>query len=73
MGICTPKISSSKSLWGKMASERLFNSFIPPQKKLLYSPKQISAYPPALRVIAGEGTTGAIAPNPPPSEILRET
>jgi len=31
----------------KMTSERLFNSFIPPQqKKLLYPPKQISSYAP---------------------------
>jgi len=32
-------------LWGKMTSERLFNSFIHPQK-LLYPPKQISGYAP---------------------------
>jgi len=34
MGIYTPKISPSK-LWGKMTSERLFNSFIPPQKTFI--------------------------------------
>jgi len=40
-----PKISPNKFLWGKMTSERLFYSFIHPQK-LLYPPKQISSYAP---------------------------
>ena len=39
-----PKWAQVNFLWGKMTSERLFNSFIHPQK-LLYPPKkQISGY-----------------------------
>ena len=41
-----PKSAKVNFLWGKMTSERLFNSFIHPQK-LLYPPpkkKQISGY-----------------------------
>jgi len=40
-----PKSAQVNFLWGKMTSERLFDSFIHPQK-LLYPPKQISAYAP---------------------------
>ena len=48
IGIYTPKISQSKLFYGvKMTSERLFNSFIHPQK-LLYPPKQISGYAPGI-------------------------
>jgi len=42
-----PKSAKVNFLWGKMTSERLFNSFIHPQK-LLYPPKQISGYAPAM-------------------------
>jgi len=40
-----PKSAQVNFLWGKMTSERLFNSFIHPQI-LLYPPKQISGYAP---------------------------
>ena len=40
-----PKSAQVNFLWGKMTAERLFNSFIHPQK-LLYPPKQISGYAP---------------------------
>jgi len=43
--IPTQKSAQVNFLWGKMTSERLFNSFIHP-KKLLYPPKQISGYAP---------------------------
>ena len=39
-----PKSAQVNFLWGKMTSERLFNSFIP--QKLLYPQKQISGYAP---------------------------
>ena len=47
IGSYTPKISPSKLLWGKMTSERLFNSFIslPPEKKLLYPQNKFLATP----------------------------
>jgi len=47
IGIYTPlpKSAQVNFLWGKMAPERLLNSFIHPQK-LLYPPKQISGYAP---------------------------
>jgi len=54
-----PKSAKVNFLWGKMTSERLFNSFIHPQK-LLYPPKQISGYAPeSSRAKAGrEGIKG---------------
>ena len=51
IGIYPPpkKTAQVNFLWGKMTSERLFNSFIHPQKLLYpFPPKQISGYAPAI-------------------------
>ena len=61
-----PKSAQVNFLWGKMTSERLFNSFIHPQK-LLCPPspkkKQISGYAPGAAVSKGT-YLGGLAPVP---------
>ena len=50
-----PKSAQVNLLWGKMTSERLFNSFIHPQKLLYPPPKKISGYAPVVEYSCNSG------------------
>ena len=49
--LCPPKLAQVNFLWGKMTSERLFNSFVHP-------PKQISGYAPGEQGKEGRNRRG---------------
>ena len=50
IGIYTPKSTQVNFLWGKMTSERLFNTFIPPKQISGYAPETVDPCAPWLRL-----------------------